>query len=420
MRHIIYWDTCVRWVLTAVLLVGCSLSRAQHNVVLSPRIASLQVVAGQDWLSMPVAELDGDTPIHISFDDLTHEYTRYAYRLQHCEADWTISDELFPSDYCEGFSEGNTIDDITESINTNVIYTHYHLQIPNDRCRVKISGNYLLTVYDENTSEVVLKACFMIVDPSASVRMEATTNTDTDINGSHQQVAFSLDYGNLKVINPQKEVMTVIMQNGIWSSAIYNPKPQYVKANGMVWDHNRQLIFNAGNEYRKFETLDVTHTTMGLESVGWDGKDFHAYVWPDEPRPNYIYDEDANGAFYIRNSDNIENDYASQYVQVHFRLVSPHLPVPVFLNGVWTNEQFGGDYEMRYDPQQGCYERTLLLKQGYYSYRYVTLDAQGRPQPLPSEGNFYQTENTYQCLVYYRGSGQRTDLLVGYQQVRIN
>ena len=36
---------------------------------------------------------------------------------------------------------------------------------------------------------------------------------------------------------------------------------------------------------------------------------------------------------------------------------------------------------------------------------------------LPSEGNFFQTENRYQAMVYYKGTGERTWRLVGYQQV---
>ncbi|MDD2603001.1 MAG: DUF5103 domain-containing protein, partial [Prevotella sp.] len=54
---------------------------AQRHEVLSPRIASLQVTAGDDWQSMPIITLGQETPIVISFDDLTHEYHRYSYRL---------------------------------------------------------------------------------------------------------------------------------------------------------------------------------------------------------------------------------------------------------------------------------------------------------------------------------------------------
>lgn len=131
--------------LLALSIFTATNSFAQYNEIKSENIASLQVVAGSDWLSMPIATLYGE-PINISFDDLTHEYHRYVYRLQHCEADWSVSDGIFESDYCEGFVDGSTIDDVEESLNTNTLYTHYRLSIPNENCRIKMSGNYRLTV----------------------------------------------------------------------------------------------------------------------------------------------------------------------------------------------------------------------------------------------------------------------------------
>lgn len=413
--------TNTRKLMAAVMLSVCTLTaNGQNNEIKSDRIASLQVVAGDDWLSPPVMILGGDEPITISFDDMTHEYHRYAYRIEHCEADWTTSDALFTSDYCEGFTDGNTIDDVRKSLNTNVLYTHYRLSIPNERCNIKMSGNYRVTIYDDNTSEEVATACFMVAEQRAGIQLEATTNTDIDTNGAHQQIGMKINYAGLKVNNPGQEIKTVVMQNGRWDNAVVNAEPQYIMPDGLQWTHNRQLIFDGGNEYRKFETLDVSHTTMGLESVKWDGRDYHAYVWTDEPRNSYVYDEDANGAFYIRNCDNIENDCMSEYVYVHFALKTATTDNDIFINGVWTNGSLTPEYRMSYNPESGLYENVIMLKQGYYSYQYLIRTDDGSLKPLQSEGNFCYTENKYQCLVYYRAAGDRTDRLVGYRQIVIN
>ena len=405
--------------LALLLTLNGADAMAQRHEILADNIASLQVVAGDDWLSPPITSLNGGEPINISFDDLTHEYRRYAYRLEHCEADWSVSTELFASDFCEGFNEDIIIDDVTESINTNTLYTHYKLQLPNENCRIKASGNYKLTIYDENTGEDVACACFMVVNPKVSVRLGVSSNTDIDTNKSHQQVSLDVGFSGLRVTRFDDEIKTVVMQNGRWDNAVINAKPQYVTADRASWNHNKDLIFHAGNEYRKFETLDVTHTTMGLESVGWDGKDYHANVWTDEPRTNYLYDEDANGAFYIRNSDNTENDVTTEYVVVDFRLKTDRQNDDIYINANWTNDRFLDKYRMEYDPLTGLYTASIKLKQGYYSYQYVTLDREGAAHSLPSEGNFFQTENNYQALVYYKGVGQRTYELVGYQQVTL-
>ena len=388
---------------------------AQRNEILDKNIASLQVVANNDWLSLPIITLNSNDFVNISFDDLTHEYHRYCYKIEHCEADWQTSSALFESDYIDGFASGNTIDDVQESTNTVQLYTHYNISFPNNKCRPKISGNYRVTIYNENDEKhVVCRAYFMIVEPSMAVHLNVTTNTDIDINGKHQQVEMAVDYGNNIVSNPQTQIKTVVMQNSRWDNAVINARPQYIKANGLQWIHCKDFIFDGGNEYRKFETLDVTHTTMGLESINWDGHNYHAWIWTDEPRPSYIYDKDANGAFLIRNSDNIDNDVNSDYIITHFRLKSPQTADPIYINGFFTNDRFLPQYEMKWNEKNQQYEGELLLKQGYYSYQYLMMKPEGKIKPVPSEGNFYQTENTYQALIYFKANGDRTDRLVGY------
>ena len=393
---------------------------AQRNRILNPDIASLQVVAGNNWLSMPVIGLGEGVPVNIAFDDLTHEYRRYAYKVEHCNADWSTSGDLFVSDYIDGFNADNVIEHVEQSINTNVLYTHYRFQIPNERCKLKMSGNYRVTIYDANDDDkAVAECCFMVVEPRMGIKLSVDANTDKGINSRWQQVAMEVKYGGgLSVTDVQRQIYTVVMQNGRWDNAVVNAKPQFVMGDGLRWSHNAQLVFEAGNEYRKFEMLDVRHANMGVEKIDWDGKEYHAYLWPDEPRGSYVFDEDANGAFYIRNSDNRENSRTSEYIHVHFTLRSPRLDGDVFVNGVWTNDQLSAPYKMQFDEGAQCYRLSLLLKQGYYSYQYVCQQSNGQIATVPSEGSFYQTENRYQALVYYRKMGERADRLVGFAEIR--
>ena len=393
---------------------------AQRNRILNPDIASLQVVAGNNWLSMPVIGLGECVPVNIAFDDLTHEYRRYAYKVEHCNADWSTSGDLFVSDYIDGFNADNVIEHVEQSINTNMLYTHYRFQIPNERCKLTMSGNYRVTIYDANDDDKpVAECCFMVVEPRMGVKLSVDANTDKGINSRWQQVAMEVKYGgDLSVIDVQRQIYTVVMQNGRWDNAVVNAKPQFVMGDGLRWSHNAQLVFEAGNEYRKFEMLDVRHANMGVEKIDWDGEAYHAYLWPDEPRGSYVFDEDANGAFYIRNSDNRENNSTSEYIHVHFTLRSPRLAGDVFVNGVWTNDQLSAPYKMQFDEGAQCYRLSLLLKQGYYSYQYVWQQSNGQTATVPSEGSFYQTENRYQALVYYRKLGERADRLVGFAEIR--
>lgn len=409
------------------MMIGCILiltaqlpGKAQHNIIHNKRIASLQVVAGTDWLSMPITQLGGNA-INIDFDDMTHDYHRYTYKITHCDADWQESEGIFDTDYLQGFNGELTIDDNEQSFNTNHLYTHYHLTIPNENCRITMSGNYKLTVYDDNAEEgenTMFTACFIIVDPKIKVDLAYSSNTDIDNNRQHQQVRMTADYRNIHVTAPGEQIKTVVLQNGRWDNAAVNAKPDYLSAEQMSWIHNRQLIFKGGNEYHKFEMLDLDHPTMGIERISWDGKDYHAYVTPDEPRPSYVYDESGQGAFYIRNSDNIGNNSQSDYGIVHFTLKAPRQEGAVYLNGFWTQDSFTPEYQMEYDESSHCYHAQVKLKQGYYSYQYLVLRSDGSTRHVTTDGDFYQTANRYDALIYYRGTTDRSDQLLGWKSIQ--
>lgn len=413
----------IRPLLLAIATSIAFTSLAQRHEILSPDIASLQVMAGTNWRSPAITTLDGE-PINISFDELSHDYHRYTYKIQHCEADWTPSDELFDSDYISGFYDDNVIDSSQESVDTYQLYTHYSLSIPNSQCRLTMSGNYKLTVYDEDVgagqAQPVLTACFMISEETATLALDFTTRTDLDINGRHQQLTMQADYSALRVTAPDRELFTVITQNQRWDNAVINPRPQYKMRNTMRWDHCRELIFSAGNEYHKFETLSPDHPSMGIADVGWDSEldEWHAYVTPDTPAKNYIYDVDANGSFLIRNSDDDENDLKSDYILTHFELQAPRQEGTVYLSGAWTNQQLLPQYEMRWNHDTEAYEAVVKLKQGYYSYHYLVLHADGTISRLKGDGDFFQTENSYQALLYFRGATDRATRLVAYSSIR--
>ncbi len=408
----------IRFAAVLLCVMAAVATATGRSVVLSPQVKSLTAVVGTDWLSPPVLTLGSNDVLNVGFDEMSHTFRRFVYAVEHCEYDWTKSEELFESDYLEGFNN-NPIEDCRNSINTVIQYTHYSFSIPNERCRLKKSGNYRLTVYDEDDGNApVLTVEFMVAEPLMRVGLEATTNTDVDVNRSHQQIAVRVDYGTVAVTNHDEQLRLVVTQNGREDNARRNVKPNLVNNRGLQWTHNRQLVFDAGNEYHKYETLDVSHPTMGIERMEWDGAAYNAYTFASEDRRNYLYDVDANGAFYIRNSDNVENDYGSEYLYVHYKLRTAEVTTgDIVIDGWWTTDADTANYVMEYDRNDGSYNATLLQKQGYYSYQYLLKTSGGQTLVPPSEGNFYQTENRYQAYIYYKETGGRTWRLVGYRQL---
>ena len=380
------------------------------NRILSPRFKSLTSIVNGDWMNRPVMQLNSGDVMTIDFDELSHNYHRLCYRIEHCEYDWTTSESLFESDWLDGFNN-TPIENYQNSINTTVAYTHYQFTIPSDRCRLKMSGNYRLTIVDEDEGdEEVLQVEFYVVEPLMDLGLKVSTNTDIDHNESHQQVDMTLRYNTLRITNQDEELRTVVMQNWREDTARRDLRPTSVNMQGLEWTHQRPLIFEAGNEYHKFEILDVSHPTMGIDRIDWDGHQYNVYPFMATVRRNYLTDVDADGAFIIRNSENRELHYTCEYVWVNFSLRAPYQG-ELYIGGHWATDKDPETYKMRYDGAKGIYFTRLLLKQGYYSYHYTTPTG-GTPD---SEGSFYQTENRYQALVYYKGAMDRTWRLTGYR-----
>ena len=403
-------------VLAGILLLTMSAYAQQHEIW-SENIASLQVVSGKDWLGDALIRLGSSDRLTISFDDLTHQYHRYVYSLTHCEPDWTPTEGLFTSDYISGFQDGITIDNYQESINTNQLYNHYTLRFPNSSCAPKISGNYQLDIIDDETKEVVATARFMVTENIANISTTILTDTDIDVRRSHQQLNLRLDYPQtLKATNPREQFRVLVMQNHRSDNQVWCPPAPVMRPGTLEWTHTKDLIFPAGNEFHKFEMLDVHRNSMGVESLQWDGEWYHAHLYHDYPRRAYVYDEDADGAFYIRNSDNIENDITSEYVKVNFYLDTPRLDGEVYVDGKWTYNGLSEKYLMEYDDENKWYHAEIPLKYGYYSYQYLNILPAYSQRLTPTgetEGDFFQTENRYLVMAYYKGNGDRFWRLIG-------
>lgn len=387
------------------VLSAASLTMRAQTVVHNEQMQSVKAVVNGLWLNMPVMRLASADRLNVAFDYLSHDYHRFRCHLRHCEADWQPSENIFESDYIDGFNDF-FIEDYIGSINTNVDYNHYEVELPNERCRLTMSGNYIMEIIDDDTDQLMAEVAFYVTEQLMSVALQVYTNTDQTINHLHQQVDMTVNYGTQRVSHPDRQIHTVVMQNGLCAQPQRREgmKPNIINAQGMQWTHCRDLIFMAGDEYRKFEILDTDRPSTNVDHITWDGQLFNAWLFTDQVNSNYLTDEDANGAFLIRNSDNIEVENTCEYMMVHFTLDAPSNIVPPMIDGQWTNSGNHNQYAMEWDDNLHLWHKAILLKQGYYSYTYL----------MGEWPSFFQTENTYQAFVYYKELTDRTWRLVAF------
>lgn len=386
--------------------------------IFDPAFRTLKVQREGDFMAPPVIRLGSDERLTVSFDELTDDVSYLRWRLVHCNADWQPS-MLLEQEYVEGFNVAD-VEDYAFSSNTFMHYVNYRITVPSEGMRPLVSGNYLLQVYPEQDDDrVLLQARFSVSEEAVRVIPKVTTSTDMGINGEWQQVTFDITTDKFKITDPFSELYITVVQNGSADHTATTRRPLRVEPGRLIYDHDRALIFPAGNEYRRFETVRVDYPGMHVDSVRYIDPAYHAYLAADRrrDRSEYLYDQTQFGRYMVREYNATDSDLGADYVTVHFTLESPELPgTDIYVDGELTHGLRQPQYRMHYDIERRAYTLQLPLKQGSYNYRYVTVprrDPGARADHALTEGNHYETNNEYTISVFMHRPGDRADRLIG-------
>lgn len=389
--------------------------------ILNNSIKTLRVKVNEDALALPIIKLGSDDAMQVSFDELSHEIHSYSYTIQHCNADWTLSN-LSSSEYMDGFSNTH-INDYSTSINTTVLYTHYKFSFPNNQLSFKISGNYVLNIYEDNDSEKsIAQTCFSVVDPKVDIDAKVRGNTDTELSGRLQQIDFEVLLKGYYVRDPQSEIKIVVKQNNRSDNQVTDIKPAFFNSNKLTYNNNRNLIFEGGNEYRRFDISSIYNYSEKVNKIKYEEPNYQVYLFEDgiNSAKNYTQDFDVNGKFIINYQNYDDDDFTADYLYVNFYLKKdqPFLDGNVYVGGGFNYNSLNETNRMDYDFNAGMYFKKILLKQGGYNYQYwFKQKGQQKAITSPTDGSFWQTQNEYTIYVYHRGFGDRYDKLIGVKSL---
>ena len=410
-------------ILILVLLAAILPAKAQiaeddtRTQVADSRFKSLQVkLDGNDYFP-PIITLNGDDRIKISFDELSDERSYLRYSVIHCNADWTPSD-LVESEYLDGFNYADIVD-YKFSIGTLCHYVHYSFSLPNDDIKFLVSGNYLVKIYSEDEPETtLLQARFYVCENAVSVGTSVTSRTDIDYNREHQQVSFVVDTKDYSIRNMYSDIKAYVSQNGRLDNEAFINSPLMVAGKRITYNKDKRLIFEAGNEYRRIETVTQHGISMGVERMEYHHPYYHARLHTDFMRAeeSYIYDQTQLGRFTIRSSEANDSDNGAEYIITHFNLDTGGKleSGSIYLEGEFTNHLFTPATMMKYDPSTGLYTADLMLKQGAYNYQYLYVPEGSSKGHSSIDGNKFQTVNEYLVKVYHRDPASRYDRFIGF------
>lgn len=390
------------------------------QMVFNPRVQSLSVSNPYDFMAPPVIKLTTNDVLDVNFDLIGEEREYLRYRIIHCNSDWQPS-RLMESEFVNGFNE-TLIEDYGFSRDTYIHYVNYNITLPDQENQILVSGNYLLQVYPEGyPDDILFQVRFSVTEDISPINGGITSRTDKGTDSYYQQLFFNVDLGALGNVNPYQDLIINIEQNNSPFASKTISHPMRVTGGKAVFEHSPELIFEASNEYRRFETVRTDYPGMRVDSVKFMGDMWHAWVHPDESRVDrqYFYDKTQHGRFKIDDYNGTEPDLSADYVMVHFTLEPvEHVKGNIFIDGDFTNHILNDMTMMKYDWNDGLYHTSIPLKQGSYNYRYIVLPEDGSiPSPSSIEGNKYETNNEYLIKVFLRTPGSRSDRLVGVSKI---
>ncbi len=398
-------------------LVFQGLAQVQEEVNPPSNIRSV-IFVGPTEDQFPVVKLGEE--IYLEFDDILAVEQDYYYSIVHCDYDWTPS-QLLKSQYLTGMDNQRIIN-YENSYNTLQPYSNYQLRIPNENVRLKVTGNYLLEIYN-SSYELQFSRRFVVYQDLVRVGAVVRRSRDFNFLNERQTVQFTINSGGFPWVNPKREIKVAVIQNYQWTSMLQNISPQYVLGNDLVYRYDKETSFPGGNEYLNFDTSDLRAPTAAISRIEFEDLYQH-YLFPDIYRYDreYTYFPDINGDFRLRTLQGTEVSREAEYTQVHFSLpYTERIGLDeVYIYGKFNNYALEEDNKMTYNSANGNLEATLLLKQGFYNYTYALKKADGSVDRNAVGGNFHFTENNYLILVYYRDFGELYDGIIGIGAVNSN
>ncbi len=388
------------------------------NHIYDSRIKTVQLYQEQWNLSYPVMKLNSNEKLALHFDLLSDQAESYYYTFIHCDKDWNKSD-IFPDEYTDGYSE-NPIEDYKSSFNTTVSYIHYTVHFPNDRVRLKLSGNYLLVIYpSDKPEEPSITLRFIVTEDAVQIKTDVHRPQISADNNAQQQVDFTVTYPDQKFTDPYRNFYAFILQNGRWDNAKKNLKPDFTGVNELKYNSlSDKNVFQGGNEFRYFDIKSLRYQSEYVRAIDFASQGYNVYLFPSESREfkPYFYWQDFNGKYYIAVQEGKKFDTDADYAKVFFTLPSRQVVEggDVYVSGALNNWAFDKNNRMTYDAGKGEYECTMLLKQGWYNYEYAFVkNGSGDGTSSLFEGSHYETENDYNILIYYRNPRDRYDRVIG-------
>ncbi len=404
-------------------LNNISETKVWENTIYKENIKSVVIHRKNSELSFPIVKLDTEDQLLLQFDEIGTTVNNYSFSLIHCNSNWQQSD-LNQIEYIDGYQEVD-IADYSFSQNTLVNYINYTVEFPTENFQFTKSGNYIIKVYERNNPEnIILARRFYVLEELVEINATIDRMNVKVKDGLNQRINIELDC-NYEIENPSETISLKVQKNNGLIKDFSDIKPSFIDGNVIKYNTINELAFAGGNEFRHFDIKNFRFISDRLLAVDKQPDINHVYLRQDDSRAekDYNFKPDIDGKRTIKLEKSDRSEIMADYCFVFFQLKSP-IPLQsgdYYIYGALTDWNFQDSAKMKYDYKKECFVGKLYLKQGYYNYQYRFKSPDklfdNEESTYKAEGNFFQTENEYQILIYYKDYSSSYEKLVGYTMV---
>lgn len=403
-----------------LLLQQSITAQINPDATYDPNIHTVRFHSYGDQEAMAIYKLNSTDRVELHFDDIETRVKSYYYTYQLCDYNWQPVN-LSPFDFIKGFTQQR----ITNYRFSSIAYTryiHYQAILPELNSLPTKSGNYLLKVFlDGDTSKLVFTRALLVLDSRSSISAQVVQPFTPDTYKTHQHIKFVVNLEGLNTSNASQQVKVVVLQNSRWDNAQGNVFPTFIRNNSLEYSNENSFVFEAGKEWRWLDLRSFSLLSERVDSANVKRTDI--YIKPDIDRnaQRYIYYPDLDGKYLVTTYESINPYWQGDYAKIHFNFVTPsqtpYVGKDLYLIGQLTDYNLSDKNKMQFNTEKGKYENTQYLKQGYYSYSYMLVDKNNTSKRSYLEGNYWETENNYTILVYYKSFTDQADQLIGVSKI---
>jgi Domain of unknown function (DUF5103) len=375
-----------------------------------------------DQESLPVYKINSGDQLELNFDDLDANVKSYYYSFQLCDYDWKPVD-ISPFLYTKGFTQQRIATYRYSSIALTK-YTHYQALLPDRNTSLTMSGNYILKVFlNGDTSKLAFTRRMLVLEQKASIGGQVVQPFTPQLFKTHQKIQFNANINGLNTFSAAQQIKVVILQNNRWDNSLKDIKPTFVRGNSLEYNMENNLVFPAGKEWRWLDLRSFHLQSDRVQKADYKKNSTEIFLFPDADRSaqRYVYFRDLNGMYLVETYESINPYWQGDFATVHFNLAppngTPYADKDIYLAGQLTNYEFNDKTRMVFNEEKGVYECTAFLKQGYYNYTYIAVDKNNPANRRDLEGDYWETENSYTILMYYRSFTDRADQLIGVGKI---